>query len=94
MVKQEVYMGSARIWIHGLVAAFVGGAASAISSGLASMVSDPAHFNLGTGFWVTTKLMGITAILSGIITAAAYLKQSPVPKGWDGVERRGQRATA
>ena len=81
-------MGKFKIWVHGLVAAFIGGAASAIGSGFASMVSDPAHFNLGAGLGPTFRLMGSAALISGMITAAAYLKQSPVPPSWDGVDRR------
>jgi hypothetical protein len=67
------------IWLHGLVGAFIGGAAGAVSSGFGSMIVDPEHFNLSAGLGHTMELMGTVAFINGIITAAAYLKQSPVP---------------
>ena len=84
-----------KVWLHGLVAAFIGGGASGFTSGLASMGIDPEHFNIQTGLSHVAKLVGVTFLLSGTLMAFAYLKQSPLPD-LDGVtERRRdvQRAT-
>ena len=61
-----------RNWIHGLVSAFIGGAASSVS---ASIVA-PNEFNLTVE---GLKRIGILMLVSGIVTACAYLKQSPIP---------------
>ena len=58
-------------WLHGLISAFIGGAATAIST----CVVAPEKFNFGTGW---KNLLTVSAI-SGIVTVAAYLKQSPLP---------------
>ena len=78
-------------WAKGLVAAFIGGGASSVSAGFGSMFTDPEHFNLGTsphGLRHLFTVMGITFLISGVVSLAAYLKQSPVPPAWDGQERR------
>ena len=58
-------------WLHGLGSAFIGGGASAVSA----MVIAPERFNLAEGF---ESMMQMWAV-SGIISAALYLKQSPLP---------------
>ena len=65
-------MNSTRIWIEGLVAALIGGAANAITV----IVVDPLNFNLGEGLG---KLFQVVAV-GGLVAAAAFLKQSPIPK--------------
>lgn len=67
-------------WLHGLAAAFIGAAAGAVSSGLGVLFVDPDHFNLGTGLIRTIETVGISAVLQGVVTAAAYLRQSPLPE--------------
>lgn len=62
---------SPKIWLHGLFAAFIGGAATAVSC----LVVEPATFNFAAGLSSTLKV----AAVSGLISAAAYLKQSPLP---------------
>lgn len=57
-------------WLKGLLAAFVSGAANAVSM----MIVDPEHFNFGQ-----FGNLGEVALISGLIGAAMYLKQSPVP---------------
>lgn len=57
-----------KMWLKGLVAAVVGGAANAILV----YVVDPVHFA------EYDKLLKVLAG-SSLISAAAYLKQSPVP---------------
>ena len=62
-----------KIWIEGLLAALIGGGANAITV----IVVDPLNFNLGEGL---PKLLQVVAV-GAIVAAAAFLKQSPIPKG-------------
>ena len=64
-------MTNATVWIKGLIAASIGGVANTV--GL--MIVDPLTFNLQEGFYPLLKA-GATA---AIISAALYLKQSPIP---------------
>lgn len=71
-----------KLWLHGLVAAFVGGAAGALDSALVLVLVAPQDFNLGSGFYRLLLTASVFALLSGFKVAAAYLKKSPVPPGW------------
>ena len=64
-------MNSTRLWFHGLVAAAIGGSANAVTL----ILVDPTKFNFSTGL----KPLIAAALASGVVAAAAYLKQSPVP---------------
>lgn len=66
-------------WLYGLTAAFVGGGAGSMTSGLASMGIDPEHFNLGNGLTHTLALMGAAFMVNGLLSACLYLRQSPLP---------------
>jgi len=85
-------MTNVQIWIHGIIAAFIGGGAGAVSAGFASAMVAPGQFNLGGGLAGLLELMGVTFLVSGALSTFAYLKQSPVPAGWDGADRRGNKA--
>lgn len=61
------------IWLKGLVAAVVSTAANSVSV----LIADPEHFNPGIAGW---RNLGLVALVSAIVGAALYLKQSPVPK--------------
>lgn len=60
-----------KIWVEGLIAALIGGAANAVTV----IVVDPLNFNLGEGL---PKLLQVVAV-GAIVAAAAFLKQSPIP---------------
>lgn len=62
---------SIRMWIHGLVAAAIGGAANTVTN----MVVAPESFNLKDGL----KNVLIAAGVSALLSSALYLKQSPLP---------------
>ena len=66
-------------WFHGLASAFIGGGASAVSAAFSACMIDPVKFNLGAGLGSTLKMMWVSFLISGIVTTAAYLKQSPLP---------------
>lgn len=68
MNKQNLI--SIEFWIKGLIAAFIGGGATIVSS----MVIAPDTFNIHD-----LKKLGQLAVASGIINACMYLKQSPIP---------------
>lgn len=59
------------IWIKGLIAAVIGGVANTV----VLMIADPLNFNLGEGL---NRLLTVAAT-SAFVSAAAYLKQSPIP---------------
>lgn len=61
-----------RHWLHGLIGAAIGGGANAITT----MIIAPAQFNLQEGY----KNVLMSAIVSAIVSAALYLKQSPLPE--------------
>ena len=58
-------------WLKGLISAVIGGAANSITV----MVVDPIAFNLQEG----AGKLGMVALVSAIVAAAMYLKQSPLP---------------
>jgi hypothetical protein len=59
-------------WIKGLVSAVIGGAANSVTV----MVVSPENFNLQTG----AGKLATVALVSAIVAAAMYLKESPLPK--------------
>ncbi len=69
------------IWIKGILAAAIAGAANGIITGFAAVGIDPQKFNLQAGLRATLAIAGVSAIMSAIIGVAAYLKQSPLPNG-------------
>ena len=70
-----------KAWIHGLIAATISGAAGGFGTVVGSLA-------VGDGLMHGLKVAVITALFSGAVGAAAYLKKSPVPETWNGVERR------
>lgn len=81
-------------WLYGLVSGFIGGGAGAIGTGFGEVVLDPAHV-AAQGTHHLFALMGISFLFTGILTAAAYLKQSPLPKQkeiWTEEQRAAYRA--
>jgi hypothetical protein len=67
------------IWLKGILAAAISGSANGVITGFAAVGIDPTHFNLQAGFRATLAIAGVSAVMSGIIGVAAYLKRSPVP---------------
>lgn len=61
-----------KVWFHGLAAAFIGGFASAGSTGAAALA-------LGDTMKKSLQLAGVSWAVAGVTSAFAYLKQSPVP---------------
>lgn len=68
-----------KLWLHGLAAAFIGGGAHSIIAGTAVTLVAPQVFNTGSGLIPLLKVVAVVFVAGGIMTAAAYLAQSPVP---------------
>lgn len=61
-----------KAWLEGLVAAVI----VASSNAVILCVADPATFNISAG---GLKRVGTVMFVSGALSGAAYLKQSPLP---------------
>jgi hypothetical protein len=72
-------MNKVEVWAKGMGAAAIAGAANGVITGFAAVGIDPGHFNLQAGLKSTLSIAGASALMSGIIGVAAYLKQSPLP---------------
>lgn len=59
------------MWVKGLIAAIIGGAANAVTT----VIVAPETFNFQEGL----GKLGAVVASSSIVSAALYLKQSPVP---------------
>jgi hypothetical protein len=69
-----------RIWLKGIVAAGVSGAAGGVMTGLAAVGIDPVHFNLQAGMGATVRIGAAAALINAVIGVAAYLQKSPLPE--------------
>jgi hypothetical protein len=82
-------MNRIEVWLKGLLAAGISGAAGGVMTGLAAVGIDPAHFNLQAGVGATGKIGGAAAMINALIGVAAYLQKSPLPeRARDEEERR------
>jgi hypothetical protein len=67
------------VWIKGLAAAAISGAANGVITGFAAVGIDPQRFNLQSGIKPTLTLASVSAMMSALVGTSAYLKQSPLP---------------
>ena len=74
-------MQKVEIWLKGLVAAAISGAAGGVLTGFAAVGIDPAHFNLQAGIGATFRIGMAAALINSVIGVAAYLQKSPLPNG-------------
>jgi hypothetical protein len=72
-------MSHLNIWLKGVFAAAISGAAGGVLTGFAAVGIDPQHFNLQTGMGATLRIAAAAALINGIIGVAAYLQKSPLP---------------
>jgi hypothetical protein len=68
------------IWLKGILAAAISGAAGGILTGFAAVGIDPQHFNLQAGMAATFKIALAAALINAVIGVAAYLQKSPLPE--------------
>lgn len=65
-------------WVYGIVAGFIGGGAGAVVSGVVVSLQNPQDYSLAhPKFYI---LVGSVFAANGLVTAAAFLKQNPLPK--------------
>jgi hypothetical protein len=72
-------MTRVEVWLKGLLAAAISGAAGGVLTGLAAVGIDPQHFNLQTGIGATMRIGAAAAVINAVIGVAAYLQKSPLP---------------
>lgn len=72
-------MNRMHIWLKGMLAAGISGAAGGVMTGLAAVGIDPAHFNLQAGISATARIATAAALINAIVGVAAYLQKSPLP---------------
>jgi hypothetical protein len=75
-------MNIARIelWLKGMLAAAISGAAGGVLTGFAAVGIDPTHFNLQAGIGATFRIGVAAALINSVIGVAAYLQKSPLPE--------------
>jgi len=78
-VESSAMMTRVEVWLKGLLAAAVSGAAGGVLTGLAAVGIDPQHFNLQAGIGATFRIGAAAALINAVIGVAAYLQKSPLP---------------
>jgi hypothetical protein len=68
------------VWLKGILAAAISGAAGGILTGFAAVGIDPQHFNLQAGMGATFRIGVAAALINAVIGVAAYLQKSPLPQ--------------
>lgn len=63
-------------WAYGLVAAFLGGGASAFAAGVANILNHPGESIWHIEFWST---VGTTFVIAGLIAMFAFMRNKPLP---------------
>lgn len=76
-------------WMYGLLAALIGGGASAVTSSITASMLAPNSFNLHDQRDALVALVYWTFTINGALTAFAYLAKEPLPP-WDGETERRQ----
>ena len=69
-----------RLWLKGLLAAAISGAAGGVLTGFAAVGIDPQHFNLQAGISATLRIAAAAALINAVIGVSAYLQKSPLPQ--------------
>lgn len=65
-------------WVRGILAAFIGGGASAVTSGMVVSLSDPKDYAIGSAKFFS--LVGAVFVMSGFMNAMAFLRTKPLPE--------------
>lgn len=69
-------IASPKVWLHGLASAFIGGGASALTADQGLILAQRVGMDVVT---LNLTEVGIVFFSSGLVSAAMYLKQSPLP---------------
>ncbi|MGA2481733.1 MAG: hypothetical protein ABSF92_01280 [Candidatus Acidiferrales bacterium] len=73
-------MRTVELWLKGIAAAAISGAAGGVLTGFAAVGIDPQHFNLQAGIGDTLRIALAAALINAVIGVAAYLQKSPLPE--------------
>lgn len=65
-------------WLYGLFAGFIGGGASAVTSGITLNMVDSKDFNIYTSKFYTT--VAAIFLVNGTMNMFMFLRQTPLPK--------------
>jgi len=76
-------------WAYGLLAAFIGGGASAFAAGVANILNHPGENIWSKEFWMTVST---TFMIAGLIAMFAFMRNKPLPD-MKQVERMKQMTT-
>ena len=68
------------VWLKGMAAAAISGAAGGVLTGFAAVGIDPQHFNMQSGISATFRIGAAAALINAVIGVAAYLQKSPLPE--------------
>lgn len=63
-------------WVYGVVAAFIGGGASAFSAGVATVFNHPTSI-WAKEFW---SIVSTTFVVAGLLSLMTFLRTKPVPE--------------
>jgi len=66
------------IWLKGIFAAAISGAAGGVLTGFAAVGIEPQHFNLQSGSAAPMRIVA-AGLINAVIGVAAYLQKSPLP---------------
>lgn len=73
-------MGNWQAWLHGLIAAFIGGGSAAVTAGIVAPAINPSAFNFHDKLAPLFQLAAALFVVNGGIAAFAYLSKSPLPE--------------
>lgn len=85
MTQALANLRSPRLWFRGLGAAFIGGGASALTTDQGLLLAQRMGVDVPT---LDLKALGVVFLSSGIVSAAMYLKKSPLPGHADEEENK------
>jgi hypothetical protein len=68
-----------KVWLHGLLAAVISGAAGSFVTCLSAIGIAPTHFNFSGGFKHVVGIMLLSALFHAGIGVFMYLQKSPLP---------------
>lgn len=78
-VYRKKWWQNVEAWAWGLASGFIGGGASAVTASFSAAAITPEQYNLKAGLSHFVELFIVTFFVSGILSAMAYLRQSPLP---------------
>jgi hypothetical protein len=66
-------------WFIGIFRSAIGGGAGGVAGAFGSALTDPEHFNFGTGLHHILTLMGVNFVIVGIVNMCIFLQTHGAP---------------